>query len=147
MQIHRKQYSAWLTQLLGVLFFQVSEVEFQSTTGTGLFFQAPKVRARINEEEVREVYIISLIEHKSQVDYDVAMQILRYMAVIWQDYARKQNEQREGASSRKNFRYPLIIPMVDYEGSRNWTAERNLASRIECSELAEQYVPDFEVKS
>ena len=33
--------------------------------------------------------------------------------------------------------------MVYYEGSRNWTADRNLASRIECSELAEQYVPDF----
>ena len=103
-----------------------------------------KVRVRIRgQEEVREVYILSLIEHKSQVDYDVAMQILRYMVVIWQDYARKQNEQKEGATTRKRFRYPLIIPMVYYEGSRNWTADRNLASRIECSELAEQYVPDF----
>ena len=103
-----------------------------------------KVRVRIRgQEEVREVYILSLIEHKSQVDYDVAMQILRYMVVIWQDYARKQNEQKEGATTRKSFRYPLIIPMVYYEGSRNWTADRNLSSRIECSELAEQYVPDF----
>ena len=103
-----------------------------------------KVRVRIRgQEEVREVYILSLIKHKSQVDYDVAMQILRYMVVIWQDYARKQNEQKEGATTRKSFRYPLIIPMVYYEGSRNWTADRNLSSRIECSELAEQYVPDF----
>ena len=34
----------------------------------------------------REIYVISLIEHKSAVDYDVAMQLFRYMSVIWYDY-------------------------------------------------------------
>ncbi len=34
----------------------------------------------------REVYVLSLIEHKSEIDYDVAMQLLRYMSVIWQEY-------------------------------------------------------------
>ena len=29
----------------------------------------------------REVYVISLIEQKSDIDYDVAMQLLRYMTV------------------------------------------------------------------
>ena len=31
-------------------------------------------------------YLVSLIEHKSEVDYNVVMQIFRYMAFIWEDY-------------------------------------------------------------
>ena len=31
-------------------------------------------------------YLVSLIEHKSKVDYNVVMQILRYMVFIWEDY-------------------------------------------------------------
>ena len=34
----------------------------------------------------KEVYVLSLIEHKSEIDYDVAMQLFRYMSVIWKDY-------------------------------------------------------------
>lgn len=30
----------------------------------------------------------SLIEHKSYVDYNVVMQILRYMVYIWEDYLK-----------------------------------------------------------
>lgn len=40
----------------------------------------------------REVYVLSLIEHKSDIDYDVAMQLLRYMCVIWQEYKATQNK-------------------------------------------------------
>ena len=101
-----------------------------------------KVTVRMEGRE-REVYVISLIEHKSSVDYDVAMQLLRYMTVIWYDYRKRQNSFQEGASSRKGFRYPLIIPVVYYEGSGKWTADMNLSDRIECSHLAPAYVPDF----
>lgn len=73
----------------------------------------------------REVYVISLIEHKSDIDYDVAMQLLRYMTVIWQEYKKNREKEQEGCSRRKNFRYPLIIPIVYYEGTRRWTAKRS----------------------
>ncbi len=82
----------------------------------------------------REVFVLSLIEHKSDIDYDVAMQLLRYMCVIWQEYKTTQNKIREGSSRRKNFRYPLIIPIVYYEGKRKWTADLNLKDRIDFSE-------------
>ena len=59
----------------------------------------------------REVYVISLIEHKSDIDYDVAMQLLRYMTVIWQEYKKNRNKENKDASKRKNFRYPLIISL------------------------------------
>ena len=52
----------------------------------------------------REVYVISLIEHKSDIDYDVAMQLLRYMTAIWQDYRKKCNKEKKD-SSRRNDRF------------------------------------------
>ncbi|MCD7982083.1 MAG: Rpn family recombination-promoting nuclease/putative transposase [Clostridiales bacterium] len=53
----------------------VKRIRLQNTDGTkpGQFF-----------------YLISLIEHKSSVDYNVAMQILKYMLCIWDDYGREQ---------------------------------------------------------
>ena len=91
----------------------------------------------------KEVYVISLIEHKSDIDYDVAMQLLRYMAAIWQDYKKTQNNKVKDSSKRKNFRYPLIIPIVYYEGAKKWTADLHLKDRIEFSEGMEKYIPDF----
>jgi len=44
------------------------------------------------DEEVQNIYIISLIEHKSGVDYDVTMQIIRYMVCIWDNYVRELEE-------------------------------------------------------
>ena len=51
----------------------------------------------------KEVYVISLIEHKSDIDYDVAMQLLRYMTVIWQDYKEMQNKKVQTAVSERTF--------------------------------------------
>ena len=64
----------------------------------------------------KEVYVLSLIEHESEIDYDVAMQLFRYMSVIWQDYKATQNKKHKGVSASADFRYPLIIPIVYYEG-------------------------------
>ena len=91
----------------------------------------------------KEVYVISLIEHKSDIDYDVAMQLLRYMTVIWQDYKETQNKMMKDSSKRKNFRYPLIVPIVYYEGAKKWTADFHLKDRIEFAEQMEKYIPDF----
>ena len=112
-------------------------VEFESDT-------IKKVYIRKSDGTIeREVFVLSLIEHKSDIDYDVAMQLLRYMCVIWQEYKVTQNRIQEGSSRRKNFRYPLIIPIVYYEGKRKWTADLNLKDRIEFSEEMEKYIPDF----
>ena len=91
----------------------------------------------------REVYVISLIEHKSDIDYDVAMQLLRYMTVIWQEYKKNRDKENKNASKRKNFRYPLIIPIVYYEGAKKWTADFHLRDRIDFAEKMEKYIPDF----
>lgn len=62
------------------------EVELESDT-------VKKVRLRNQTGgESQDMYVISLIEHKSSVDYDVTMQILKYMVCIWENYVRELEE-------------------------------------------------------
>ena len=51
--------------------------------------------------------------------------------------------QRAGCSGRKSFRYPVIFPVVYYEGRSEWTAERHFSSRIENSGKYGDWIPDF----
>ncbi len=110
-------------------------------------------RIRIREldscEAISEVYLVALIEHKSYVDYDVAMQLLRYMVCIWYDWEKEQEEKRRKGlqevqtHDRKAFRYPPIIPIVYYEGKQRWTAGMQLKDRIYMSEQLAEYIPNF----
>ncbi len=99
-------------------------------------------RIKIQGEE--PFYLISLIEHKISVDYNVGMQIFRYMSRIWEDYAKEMEKKQKGITRRKDFQYPLILPIVYYEGKQNWTAPIDFKSRIKQGEVFEKYVPDFQ---
>ena len=112
-------------------------VEYESDTIKKVYIRKPDGTIE------REVFVLSLIEHKSDIDYDVAMQLLRYMCVIWQEYKATQNKIKKSSSHNKDFRYPLIIPIVYYEGKRKWTAGLNLRDRIEFADEMEKYIPDF----
>ena len=69
-----------------------------------------------------EIYVISLVEHKSSVDYDVAMQLLRYMSVIWHDYkVTQEKEQKDAAAGRISnihLLFRLYIMRVQENGQR-----------------------------
>lgn len=92
-------------------------------------------------EELTELYVVALIEHKSYVDYDVAMQLLRYMVCIWYDWAKEGKSPSE--HQRKDFRYPPVIPIVYYEGKQEWTAGLRFRDRILFGELFGEFIPDF----
>ena len=51
------------------------------------------IRDLSDQDDCGMIYFISLIEHKSQVDYDVSMQLLRYMACIWNEYAKEMKKE------------------------------------------------------
>lgn len=102
-----------------------------------------KVHTPGSGNEVIMCYVISLIEHKSTVDYNVTMQILRYMVYIWEDYEKEMERKDKGVSKLASFRYPPIIPIVFYEGKDAWTAPRQFRGRIAGGELLGKYVPDF----
>ena len=107
-----------------------------------------RIRLKNPGGEEQEFYAVSLIEHKSDVDYDVAMQLLHYISNIWRDYARSRRYQTEHgdwveANKARAFRYPPILPIVYYEGIDRWTAGLQLRDRVLTVEGLENYIPNF----
>lgn len=98
---------------------------------------------RIKIEGNNTLFFISLIEHKTKVDYNVSMQMLRYMVYIWEDYEKEMERTKRGISKTKDFRYPPILPIVYYEGSGKWTAVRNIQDRILTDKAFEPFTPKF----
>lgn len=98
-------------------------------------------RVKISEKDT--LYFISLIEHKSQVEYNVSMQMLRYMVYIWEDYEKEMERKQRGISKTKDFRYPPILPIVYYEGADKWNSSLNFRDRILFQEAFEPFTPDF----
>lgn len=98
---------------------------------------------RVKISEKSAFYFISLIEHKTKVDYNVSMQLLRYMVCIWEDYEREMERKKKGISKTRDFRYPPILPIVYYEGAGKWTAPCNIKDRIFFDEAFEPFTPKF----
>lgn len=103
---------------------------------------------RVRLENQVPFFMVSLIEHKTYVDYNVGMQILRYMVYIWEDYEKEMDKLHEKdktvkTKKQKDFRYPVILPIVYYEGKREWTAPCEFKERIWLQEEFAQYIPNF----
>lgn len=105
-----------------------------------------------NSDRVKKVHIkngtpfflVSLIEHKTKVEYNVTMQIFRYMVYIWETYERDEEKIKKGISRQKDFKYPPILPIVYYEGRQEWTVPLNFRSRIIEGDVFSKYIPDFQ---
>ncbi len=95
------------------------------------------------EKEDFVFYMISLIEHKSIVDYNVPMQLLKYMVCIWTEYEKSFGEGFKDKVKNKSFRYPPILPIVYYEGKDKWTAGMEFKDRIELADVFREFVPNF----
>lgn len=89
-------------------------------------------------------YIISLVEHKAQVDFRAPFKLLQYITLVWDDYEKEVNRENPGASRRKDFRYPPVIPIIYYEGPGSWTAAMNMRDRVFMPEIFGKYIPNFE---
>lgn len=98
---------------------------------------------RIKLAENNIMFFVSLIEHKTKVDYNVSMQLLRYMVYIWEDYEKEMERQQQGISKTKGFKYPPILPIVYYEGNGKWTAACNLQERIMFDKAFKPFTPKF----
>nr|WP_294468535.1 Rpn family recombination-promoting nuclease/putative transposase [uncultured Sellimonas sp.] len=94
--------------------------------------------------EFGSIFLITLIEHQSKVDYDMSFRILRYIVLILTDYAKRVEKQHPGITSSKGFQYPPIIPIVFYDGPGNWTASINFHNRTSLSDILGKYIPCFE---
>ncbi len=88
-------------------------------------------------------YFISLIEHKTEVDYNVGMQIFRYIYQIWEDYEKEMESEYAGISKTKGFCYPPVIPIVYYEGKAKWTAPIEFKEKVAMREIFGDMIPNF----
>ena len=111
-------------------------VEFEADT-------IKKIRIHNENDETSEIFLISLIEHKTEVDYNVIVQLLKYMTCIWAEYEKQFGTDYKDQVKTKEFRYPPILPVVYHEGSDTWTAPMHLNERIFMHEVFEEYIPDF----
>ena len=89
-------------------------------------------------------FLVSLIEHKTKPEYNIFMQIFRYMVYIWEAYEKEEEKKKEGISKTKDFRYPPILPIVYYEGKAKWTAPLHFRDRVAMGDLFQKYIPDFQ---
>lgn len=66
------------------------------------------------------VYVYLLLEFQSAVDHFMAVRILGYMALLWQDLIKQGQLTGDG-------RLPSLLPIVLYNGDEPWTAPTALA--------------------
>ena len=92
---------------------------------------------RVDLNEGMDGLVYMLFEHKSYPDKFVAVQLLRYMGAIWEQWLKGQ----KGATTA---RLPVIIPIVFYHGAETWIP-------LKLSDLAGNspvglcsYVPSFD---
>ena len=81
---------------------------------------------------------------QTKVDYDMSFRILRYIVLILTDYAAEAEKKQAGCTALKGFRYPPVLPIVFYDGDRNWTAAKNFQERTALSDLLGEYIPNFQ---
>ena len=79
-----------------------------------------------------KVLVHIVLEHKSYPDNMVAIQLLKYMALIW-DYYRRTKKQKA---------LPFIIPLVFYHGKKKWNP-KPLPELFPKNSLLQYYIPNF----
>jgi hypothetical protein len=94
------------------------------------------------------LFIITLVEQQSIVDYGMAFRILRYIVAIYEWYYKEQRRLFEAGQApspdSKEFRFPVVLPIVFFDGDGAWTAVRDFHSLVDLSSELARFVPQFE---
>nr|WP_277397855.1 Rpn family recombination-promoting nuclease/putative transposase [Natranaerofaba carboxydovora] len=88
----------------------------------------------------RDVIFYVLLELQSTVDFQMPYRLLLYMTEIWRDIIKNTDPQK---AARKDFRLPVIVPIVLYNGENKWTVPLNFKEYLNGSELFGEHVLDF----
>ena len=84
--------------------------------------------------KIKDKDIFFLIEHQSTIDISMPYRIQNYCREIMNRAIQKDK------IKRKDYKYPLVIPIVLYTGNKKWIAKQKF------SEVQEQY-PEYEISS
>ena len=99
---------------------------------------------RINLRDRAPLFVIGVVEHQQEINYRMSFRLLQYCVFIWDNYEKEENAKRKGASDRKDFMYPPILPVVYYTGGKKWTSPRNFIDKVHFKEVFKPYIPEFE---
>lgn len=128
------------------LFKEIKPEDIENVSSHFLpLFQESRDSDTVNKIRIgdSEIYLIALIEHQSENDFDMSFRILRYIVFIWTDYAAQQEKLHKGITKSKAFLYPPILPIVYYEGTSTWSAPLNFKDRVFLSDVFGDYIPSF----
>ncbi|GMO25871.1 MAG: hypothetical protein Ta2F_01290 [Termitinemataceae bacterium] len=93
--------------------------------------------------DVLPVFVVALLEHQSSINFRMPYKLLFYMVSIWEQHEKEA--QKNGLDpTKKDFKYPPILPLVFYDGTEKWTAPTNFLEKVELSDTFSQYTPKFE---
>ncbi|MCP4200479.1 MAG: Rpn family recombination-promoting nuclease/putative transposase [bacterium] len=82
-------------------------------------------------------YVYILIEFQSSVAHFMAIRVLSYVMLLFEDLIRKKRLTSSG-------KLPPVVPIVLYNGTRPWTAPLQVADLIELLPGFEKHLPRFE---
>ena len=88
----------------------------------------------------RDVYFYVLTELQSSVDFTMPFRIFKYISAI---LIREFNNTPEDVRKRADYRLPLVIPIVFYNGEFKWSATRCFKEYLQGGDLFEGVI-DFQ---
>ena len=95
--------------------------------------------ATLNGGKGKVIFYI-LQENQSRIDYRMGYRLLLYIVEILRDYYNHANEKER---KRKNFKFPVVIPIVFHTGSGKWTVPLSLKEMFAGYKHFGDYVLNF----
>ena len=92
--------------------------------------------AKVSE---RDVYFFVLTELQSTADFTIPFRLFRYISAI---LSRLFNDTAEVIRERADFRLPVVVPIVFYNGPKGWFVTRKFKDYLQGCELFEGII-DF----
>ncbi len=87
-----------------------------------------------------EVYFYCLLELQSSVDFAMPFRLLRYMFLFYSVlFSQVDKNERE----RADFRLPVVVPIILYNGTDKWTAVKSFGEYLKHYEHFGEYFINF----
>ena len=94
-----------------------------------------RVRLRDGDERGEWLYVLVLLEFQSTTDEMMALRVLQYTAMLYQELVREsrrarsaRGKRRAGKGAAKPERLPPVLPVVLYNGDAKWRTSRRSAT-------------------
>jgi len=88
-----------------------------------------------------DVYFYVLLELQSKVDFTMPFRLLRYMVELLNDVFKNTDK---NVRKRRNFRMPVIVPIILYVGKGKWTPAMTYREYTEgCGGIFGDYIINF----